>query len=56
MEKKWPEDLLDRLHPDKIESYTAMKDAILELKALLQYAGLGSLKMEKKIAAMLYEA
>lgn len=55
MEKKWPDGLMDRLHPDKIESYQDMKDAIIELKGLLNEAGLGSLKLEKKVSAFLYK-
>jgi len=53
--KSWEFDL-DRIHPEKVEGYQEMKTALSDLKDLLQDAGLGSLKLEKKMANVLYDA
>ncbi|HCW44322.1 MAG TPA: hypothetical protein DGU45_03310 [Planctomycetes bacterium] len=55
MGKKWDLDL-DGLHPDKIESYFKMKADLSIMKDLLTAGGLGSLKLEKKVAKFLYDA
>lgn len=53
--KKWPLDLA-RLDPEKVDKFQEMKDSLSELKGLLRDAGLGSLKLEKKVSSALYAA
>lgn len=55
MNKKWDLDL-EKLHPDKIESYQEMKESLSQLKDMLTTGGLGSLKLEKKVGKFLYDA
>ena len=47
---------MDKLHPDKIESYQQMKLDLGLLKDMLGEAGLGALKLEKKVGKFLYDS
>ena len=44
----------DRLHPDKIETYEKMREAIIEIRDLTEEAGLGRMMIHQLFAKYLY--
>jgi hypothetical protein len=52
-DKEWNFDW-DRLHPDKIETYEKMREAIIELRDLTEETGLGRMAIHQLFAKYLY--